>query len=47
MTCPACTHPVAVLLGTLGALAWVRCRACGLTYATEEMPTTTCAGCAD
>lgn len=33
MSCPLCSsNAPGVLLGTLGALTWLRCRGCGVDY---------------
>jgi len=32
MTCPVCSSPYAIILGTLGLLKWLRCRDCGIDY---------------
>lgn len=34
--CPMCGHDTATVLGPMGQLVWVRCRACGIDYAINE-----------
>lgn len=37
MTCTVCGEGTLVLLGRLGQLVWVRCRACGLDQAIHHL----------
>jgi hypothetical protein len=34
--CPGCDGTAFVVLGTLGRLTWLRCRACGLEVPTDS-----------
>jgi len=47
--CPACRSTLAVVLGYLGTLLWVRCRQCGMDrqVPAEDAPPVACVGCGE